>query len=459
MTTTSIKYSAIIFIACFCMSGVGALNEGGITDLVEFSNKQSVDKETHAILETLLSQDSLLFQREILQVYKSNKYDKIVYDVIAELLLENHKRIMDTRRSDGYAWLSKVLAWSNDPRYLSVLRRLAEDAAEGVLRGHASKSLKKLQRKTRDSKLTNDEINAMAYQEGTIDLNKYRNKYRFELDTNDILKGLLIQDSLQFQIAIKQFYYTDGLDNVVYDVMAELLLKNYGKMTESQRLDGYAWICGILALTNDFRYMPVLEIVAKGAHYKKLTRYARKAINNMKRIQDDTKATHDRATAVPYQEGTIDLVEYRNKYRFEEGTSDVIRRLFSPDSLQFQIAIKQFYYTEFYYTDGLDNIVYDVMAELLLKNHKDLLDRRTLDAYRWICKIFANIEGLRYMPVLEQVSQSAHQKKLSGSARKSFKKLKRKRTKSKLTNAEINAIVYKEGTIDLAEYKKKYSSR
>jgi hypothetical protein len=62
------------------------------------------------------------------------------------------------------------------------------------------------------------------------------------------------------------------------DTAAELLLRNYTKVSQPAEVDAYSWLCNVFAHHGGRRYAGVLATVAKDAPDEKLQRYAKQII-------------------------------------------------------------------------------------------------------------------------------------------------------------------------------------
>jgi hypothetical protein len=62
------------------------------------------------------------------------------------------------------------------------------------------------------------------------------------------------------------------------DTAAELLLRDYAKISTPTEIDAYSWLCNVFAHHGGRRYAGVLATVAKGAPDEKLQRYAKQIV-------------------------------------------------------------------------------------------------------------------------------------------------------------------------------------
>lgn len=95
---------------------------------------------------------------------------------------------------------------------------------------------------------------------------------------------------------------------------------------------------------------------------------------------------------------------------------------------------------------GLDSKLYDIAAEVLLRDYKSATSNTSIDAMAWITKALVASGDAKYLPVLAEVSDNAGHKKLRKYAKASYKKLNKNNSKS--------SPAYKPGSTDIASIKR-----
>ncbi len=93
----------------------------------------------------------------------------------------------------------------------------------------------------------------------------------------------------------------------------------------------------------------------------------------------------------------------------------------------------------------LDSGLYDIAAEVLLRDYKAAQDKTTVDSLSWITKALVASQDSRYLDVLAEVRDNAANKKLRKYAKKTHRKLKKQQ--------RVKNGTYTAGTVDLASIK------
>ncbi len=97
----------------------------------------------------------------------------------------------------------------------------------------------------------------------------------------------------------ESIYYTGETDRGVLDVLAEVMLTNYQRSTPSE-IDAMSWACRALGNSGDPRYRGVLQEIADKGSHRKMAKYAK---NGLKQMRDEA--------ADPYVKGTVDIAKLR----------------------------------------------------------------------------------------------------------------------------------------------------
>lgn len=91
----------------------------------------------------------------------------------------------------------------------------------------------------------------------------------------------------------------EGLDSQLYDIAAEVLLRDYQSATSNTSVDAMAWITKALASSGDAKYLPVLAEVRDSASHAKLKKHANVSYRNLKKNSNKSSPV--------YQQGMVDL--------------------------------------------------------------------------------------------------------------------------------------------------------
>jgi hypothetical protein len=94
---------------------------------------------------------------------------------------------------------------------------------------------------------------------------------------------------------------------------------------------------------------------------------------------------------------------------------------------------------------GATPLFMDAAAQVLLENHKNVLEPRMVDAYAWICRLLLTNGGPRYLAVLNTVAENASSEKLQKFAGLEFEK-----------SAPTTGDPYVPGSVALADLRAKY---
>lgn len=91
----------------------------------------------------------------------------------------------------------------------------------------------------------------------------------------------------------------EGLDSQLYDIAAEVLLRDYKSATSNTSIDAMAWITKALVASGDAKYLPVLAEVRDNASHKKLKKHASTSHRNLRKNSSQSSPA--------YQQGMVDL--------------------------------------------------------------------------------------------------------------------------------------------------------
>lgn len=105
--------------------------------------------------------------------------------------------------------------------------------------------------------------------------------------------------SVSIKQAAQSIYNTGERDTEVLDVAAEVLLQRY-PMAGSSDIDSLAWVCRALGNSRNSRYYSTLKEVVESDAHRKLRKYAKKALKEVKR-----------SDAEQYRKGSVDYAKLR----------------------------------------------------------------------------------------------------------------------------------------------------
>jgi hypothetical protein len=99
-----------------------------------------------------------------------------------------------------------------------------------------------------------------------------------------------------------------GVDPEVYDVAAEVLLRDYQKSSlQPATIDALAWVTKALMASEDSRYLGVLQEVKENASHKKLRKYGKSTYSKLKKRASKSSPS--------YSKGMVKLSSYKPRKR------------------------------------------------------------------------------------------------------------------------------------------------
>lgn len=108
-----------------------------------------------------------------------------------------------------------------------------------------------------------------------------------------------------------------GVDPEVYDVAAEVLLRDYRKDDpQDAAVDALAWVTKALLASEDSRYLAVLKEVKENASESKLRKYGKSTYSKLKKRASKQSPS--------YTKGMVDLSSYKSRKR-NSGSQSVSR--------------------------------------------------------------------------------------------------------------------------------------
>lgn len=138
---------------------------------------------------------------------------------------------------------------------------------------------------------------------------------------------------------------------------------------------------------------------------------------------------------VSTQANALDVVETMYAEKIVHGGPTTVR-----DTASSMVAVR-----------GLDSQLYDIAAEVLLRDYKSATSKTSIDAMSWITKALATSGDAKYLPVLAEVKDNAGHKKLRKHGKASYKRLDKDKSKS--------SPAYKQGSFDIKSIKRGMNSK
>jgi hypothetical protein len=88
----------------------------------------------------------------------------------------------------------------------------------------------------------------------------------------------------------------EGVDPEVYDVAAEVLLRDYRKAPmQAATIDALAWVTKALMASEDSRYLSVLQEVKENASQAKLRKYGKSTYSKLKKRASKSSPSYSKA--------------------------------------------------------------------------------------------------------------------------------------------------------------------
>lgn len=175
----------------------------------------------------------------------------------------------------------------------------------------------------------------------------------------------------------------------VFDSLEAEVLAKFPSATDRASIDYASWLVKSLAFSGNPKYLPTIEKVAAGAPHKKLKKYALQAQAIL------PKYTKLNAIIAPAGQAYPSL-DQRLSNMLKSSEVDLNR-----------LAAKRIYYTSHYTPELL------TLAKTNLENgYKNKLDGDQCDSLAWQARVLAGSHKEEYREFLQQVANSAQEKKL-----------------------------------------------
>ncbi len=221
------------------------------------------------------------------KISRSGLSEEKLFDMINDILLKNYKK--NTRNSqqiDEMSWLCKALASSGLDKYGVSLKSVADNTQNPKLKKYALQSLNLIKQFAERNRVMTDDKHL---KEGfSPELARYINMLRSE-------------DLTLKRDAAKHIFRSVIMDERLYDIVEEELLKEFVKTPKEREYDEYgeevtygasrkqklqndtsAWLCKALGASGMGKYIETLEKIAKTSSDMYVRRHAKDSLNMLK---------------------------------------------------------------------------------------------------------------------------------------------------------------------------------
>lgn len=220
-----------------------------------------------------------------------------------------------------------------------------------------------------------------------------------DLKPQDYLDAFSKSSILQKQKTIEPLAWAGLSDPRIFDPLEKDLLDSYQTADSGNLVDALSWAAKGLAFSGNEKYRPTLSTVANEAANKKLRKYARQSLEELddyKKWNPLINPNHKSAKAEYPSE------KQRFKNMLQSGNDELIR-----------IAAKRIHYEGSYDRDLLD-----VAAKTLEERYSKASDSLSVDAMAWLLKAIAGSADLKYKAQIENIRDSAGNKRVRKYAKK-----------------------------------------
>ncbi len=200
-------------------------------------------------------------------ITQSGIEDQALYEQIAALLKAGYADGTGSDHVDEMSWLCKALAASGDPKYIPLLKEIADKAPSFKLQHYAEQSIGLIEEYASRVRILN------STETWDDDLSDEENR----------LVNMLNSDKIQLKRdAAKTVVRSVGVHEKIYEAVAAELQKMLADgRSSSEDIDTMAWLCKALASSGNSKFVQTLKQVHDGTTNVKLKTYASKALKQI----------------------------------------------------------------------------------------------------------------------------------------------------------------------------------
>jgi hypothetical protein len=225
-------------------------------------------------------------------ISRSGLQDLGLYVKVADLLSAGYMQKYEKEHADEMSWMCKALAASGDQQYRELLDEVATKAPSIKVKKYAKESLKMIDTYAKKNKIMNstegDDQNLSAKQNRLINMLRSDDIGLRRDAAKDIVRNYE-SDEKVFSAAAnalsdmsKDFHSEDRPADAVDIYNQHSFDTPKGPHLSSLQVDTMAWICKALAVSDDKKYIDLLEHVHDNSPSQKLRSYASKALKALK---------------------------------------------------------------------------------------------------------------------------------------------------------------------------------
>lgn len=191
-------------------------------------------------------------------------------------------------------------------------------------------------------------------------------------------------------------------DPAIYDALEAKLLESLPKATEKNAIDYSAWLVKGLAYSGNDKYNETMDKIINGDYPKKLRKYAQQARDNVDHYKQWNTILNDKAQYDASQSQQVNVF------------ASALR---SNDLELMRIAAKRIAADQAYDTYLLDTLSQELQNPRLLTD-----EQLSIDTYAHMAKALASSGNTKYRAVIENIAETADNKKLKKYAASYLKK-------------------------------------
>jgi len=320
-------------------------------------------------------------------------------DILAEITLLQAQDIKSDRQRGllrRVQNMGEVLVRTNNPRYVSALRKLGKMLSVNS-GGYRSKKWPRYLNKHRKTQVS-------QFQAGSIELEKLREDFVDQAKNMELAKGAKLNfDSIVLRSGVDELFDIMGRPQAVSAIYIKI-----------------PFITTIVRLTYFYKNLGRVAIELSGKTW----------------------------SVVEINPGTADF-EFQMPYFNAQNSSDpTTRRIVLNGILNgSNYVVKSMASSLLKQTNGVDDELLDIFAELLYRNYQNNLEGQDADAYAWVIKLLGEKNRPRYAVLINEVA-----------AKSDSEKLRRYGDKYKSKSATVDNSTYRLGSLDIDALKKRYST-
>ena len=225
-------------------------------------------------------------------ISRSGLQDQGLYVKVADLLSAGYMQKYEKEHADEMSWMCKALAASGDQQYRELLDEVATKAPSIKEKKYAKESLKMIDTYAKKNKIMNstegDDQNLSAKQNRLINMLRSDDIGLRRDAAKDIVRNYESDEKVFSAAATalsdmsKDFHSEDRPADAVDIYNQHSFDTPKGPHLSSLQVDTMAWICKALAVSDDKKYIDLLEHVHDNSPSHKLRSYASKALKALK---------------------------------------------------------------------------------------------------------------------------------------------------------------------------------